>query len=126
MCVLAIGIEQIERSHNADLANSTSKKSPILSVRLKWHKIIAFRGDFQIGAHAPAGTPPTPYSTGPLPQSSGRPGLSIVAPDGVSTRTVKAVPCGAVARENDEFTTCVGITDHNSSPRERRVHRRRP
>jgi hypothetical protein len=77
------------------------------------------------GAYAPAGTPPTAYSTGPLPQSSGGPGLSIVAPDGVSTRTVKAVPCGAVARETDGFTTCVGITDQGSSPRKRRLHRKR-
>jgi hypothetical protein len=69
------------------------------------------------GAYAPAGTPPTLYSTGPLPQSSSGPGLSIVAPDGVSTRTVKAAPCGAAARETDGFTTCVGITDRGSSPR---------
>jgi hypothetical protein len=79
------------------------------------------------GAYAPAGTPPTPYSTGPLPQSSGGPGLSTVAPDGVSTRTVKAVPCGAVARETDGFTTCVGIMDQGSSPspRMQRLHRSR-
>jgi hypothetical protein len=79
------------------------------------------------GAYAPAGTPPTPYSTGPLPQSSGGPGLNTVGPDGFSTRTVKAVPCGAVARETDGFTTCVGITDQSSSPssRKRRVHSRR-
>jgi hypothetical protein len=69
------------------------------------------------GAYAPVGTPPTPYSTGPLPQSSEGPGLNTVAPDGVSTRTVKAVPCGAVARETDGFTTCVGIAD--PSPRKR-------
>jgi hypothetical protein len=63
------------------------------------------------GAYAPAGTPPTPYSNGPLPQTSEGPGLNIVAPDGVSTRTVKAVPCGTVARETDGTTTCVGIPD---------------
>ena len=72
------------------------------------------------GAYAPAGTPPTPYSTGPLPLSSEGPGLNTVAPDGVSTRTVKAVPCGAAARETDGFTTCVGIPDQGPSPRRRR------
>jgi len=61
------------------------------------------------GAYAPAGTPPTPYSTGPLPQSDQGPGLNVVAPDGVSTRTVKAVPCSTAARETDGSTTCVGI-----------------
>jgi hypothetical protein len=72
---------------------------------------------------APAGTPPTPYSTGPLPTSSGGPGLNKVAPDGVSTRTVKAVPCGTSARETDGSTTCVGIPDQSArdqSPRRRR------
>jgi hypothetical protein len=75
------------------------------------------------GAYAPAGTPPTPYSTGPLPQPSEGPGLNKVAPDGVSTRTVKAVPCGTVARETDGTTTCVGIPDQasrNQSPGRRR------
>jgi hypothetical protein len=61
------------------------------------------------GAYSPAGTPPTPYSTGSLPQSDQGPGLNVVAPDGVSTRTVKAVPCGTAARETDGSTTCVGI-----------------
>jgi len=70
------------------------------------------------GAYAPAGTPPTPYSTGALPQSAQGPGLNVVAPDGVSTRTVKAVPCGVAARETDGSTTCVGIPDQ--SPRRRR------
>ncbi len=75
------------------------------------------------GAYAPAGTPPTPYSTGPLPSSSEGPGLNTVAPDGVSTRTVKAVPCGTVARETDGSTTCVGIPDQSArdqGPRRRR------
>jgi hypothetical protein len=70
------------------------------------------------GAYAPAGTPPTPYSTGPLPQPVQGPGLNVIAADGVSTRTVKAVPCGVAARETDGSTTCVGIPDQ--SPRRRR------
>jgi hypothetical protein len=72
------------------------------------------------GAYAPPGTPPTPYSTGPLPQSSAGPGLSTVAPDGVSTKTVKAVPCGTAARETDGFTTCIGIPDQRSPTRKPR------
>jgi len=70
------------------------------------------------GAYAPAGTPPIPYSTGPLPLATQGPGLNIVAEDGVTTRTVKAVPCGVAARETDGSTTCVGIPDQ--SPRRRR------
>jgi hypothetical protein len=70
------------------------------------------------GAVTPAGAPPTPYSTGPLPLSVQGPGRNVVAADGVSTRTVKAVPCGVAARETDGSTTCVGIPDQ--SPRKRR------
>jgi hypothetical protein len=72
-----------------------------------------------IGAYAPAGTPPTPYSTGPLPQSDQGPGLNTVASDGVTTKTVRAVPCGTAARETDGTTTCVGIPEE----RARRRHR---
>ena len=71
------------------------------------------------GAYAPAGTPPTPYSTGPLPQADQGPGLNVIAADGVSTRTVKAVPCGVAARETDGSTTCVGIPDQRPGRRRR-------
>jgi hypothetical protein len=71
------------------------------------------------GAYTPAGPPPTPYSTGPLPQSDDGPGLNTAGPDGVSTRTVKAVPCGVTARETDGFTTCVGIPDQSPGRRRR-------
>lgn len=73
-----------------------------------------------MGAYAPAGTPPTPYSTGPLPSESTGPGLNIVGPDGSSTKTVKAIPCSTVARETDGFTTCVGIADQTPKKRRRR------
>ena len=69
------------------------------------------------GAYAPAGTPPTPYSTGTLPQVNTGPGRNVVGPDG-STKTVKAVRCSTAARETDGTTTCVGIPDQ--SPRRRR------
>jgi hypothetical protein len=75
------------------------------------------------GAYAPSNTPANPYSTGPLLQSSGGPGLNVTDSDGVSTRTVKAVPCSASARETDGFTTCVGIPDQQDRDlRKRRRH----
>lgn len=71
------------------------------------------------GAYAPAGTPPAPYSTGPLPLANTGPGLNVVGPDGVSTKAVKAVPCGSVARETDGSTTCVGISDESPGRKRR-------
>jgi hypothetical protein len=72
------------------------------------------------GAYAPSNTPANPYSTGPLLQSSGGPGLNVTDSDGVSTRTVKAVPCSASARETDGFTTCVGIPERQDRDLRRR------
>jgi hypothetical protein len=46
---------------------------------------------------------------GPLPETFTGPGLNIVGRDGVSTRTVRAVPCSTAARETDGTTTCVGL-----------------
>ena len=61
-------------------------------------------------APAPAVVPRdvAPQLGSPL-QPGAQTGLDIVASDGVSTKTVKAVPCGRAARETDGFTTCVGI-----------------
>jgi hypothetical protein len=42
-------------------------------------------------------------------------GLDKVGDDGVSTKTVKAIPCGAAAKETDGATTCVGIPDERAS-----------
>ena len=61
------------------------------------------------GAYGPPG-PATPYSKGPLPEIDTGTGRTIVEPDG-STKTVKAAPCGSVARETDGITTCIGIPD---------------
>jgi hypothetical protein len=60
------------------------------------------------GAYAPAGTPPTPVSPEPPPQSDTGPGRDVEGPDG-STKTVKAVPCSTAAHETDGTTTCIGI-----------------
>jgi hypothetical protein len=54
----------------------------------------------------------------PLPTT----GLARPGPDGVSTVTVAAQPCGVAAHETDGTTTCIGIPD--SSPNLRRRHRR--
>ena len=72
-----------------------------------------------LGAYAPPGTPPTPYSTGPLPTQSTGPGLNVAGPDGFSTKSVRAVPCSSVARETDGFTTCVGIPEPGADSKRR-------
>jgi hypothetical protein len=62
---------------------------------------------------APAGSP----SPDVVPQPGGLlnpatpTGRDVVASDGISTKTVKAVPCSTVARETDGTTTCIGIPD---------------
>ena len=75
------------------------------------------------GTYTPAtsdtGAPSALPFGGPLPEVNTGPGLNIVGPDGVSTRTVKAVPCGLAARETDGTTTCVG-TSEGGKARKRR------
>jgi hypothetical protein len=66
---------------------------------------------------SPAAPPASPGGSVPAPISG--PGLNVVASDGISTKTVRAVPCGRAARETDGFTTCVGIPDTGSSRRRR-------
>jgi hypothetical protein len=61
-------------------------------------------------ASAPAlGAVPNPPVAGSLPEAVRGPGLNIVGRDGVSTKTVRAVPCSTVAQETDGTTTCVGL-----------------
>jgi len=77
------------------------------------------RGTLGTGAPVPSGAPsPLPFG-GPLPEVNTGPGLNIVGPDGVSTKTVKAVPCSLAARETDGTTTCVG-TSEGGKARKRR------
>jgi hypothetical protein len=66
----------------------------------------------------PGSTPPamgTPVNPNMVPEQGGPlhpaapTGRDIVASDGVSTETVRAVPCGTAARETDGTTTCIGI-----------------
>ena len=68
---------------------------------------------------APAGSPGSdvvPQPSGPLNPGT-QTGRDVVASDGISTKTIKAVPCGTVARETDGSTTCIGIPD---APQRRR------
>jgi hypothetical protein len=68
---------------------------------------------------APAGSPGpdvVPQPGGPLNPGT-QTGRDVVASDGISTKTVKAVPCSTVARETDGTTTCIGIPD---APQRRR------
>jgi hypothetical protein len=62
-----------------------------------------------------SGPPPRVEAATPQPGSPLLPGtqtgLDRVAEDGVSTKTIKAVPCSTFARETDGTTTCVGIPD---------------
>jgi hypothetical protein len=59
-----------------------------------------------VGVAPPVGSPQNP-GTGV--------GLDKVGDDGVSTKTVKAVPCSTAARETDGSTTCVGIPDRDAT-----------
>jgi hypothetical protein len=72
-----------------------------------------------VPSDATVGVAPSAAAPGPdvVPQPGGplnpgtQTGRDVVASDGVSTKTVKAVPCGTVARETDGSTTCIGIPD---------------
>jgi hypothetical protein len=64
-------------------------------------------------ANQPVGNPPEVGS--PLLPATDA-GLDKVAADGVSTRTVPAVPCGKAARETDGFTTGIGIPGPVKNP----------
>ncbi len=55
-----------------------------------------------VGVVPPVGSPLHPGTTV---------GLDKVGDDGVSTKTVKAVPCSTAARETDGSTTCIGIPE---------------
>jgi hypothetical protein len=64
----------------------------------------------------PANPNVVPEQGGPL-HPAAQTGRDIVASDGVSTETVKAVPCGTAARETDGTTTCVGIPSTSARKR---------
>jgi hypothetical protein len=60
-------------------------------------------------------TPPATAGAAPVSGTAFLPntttGLDKVGDDGISTKTVKAVPCSVAARETDGSTTCIGIPD---------------
>jgi hypothetical protein len=79
------------------------------------------------GGSAPAAAAPPPAMplTGAAPEVGGplisqsATGLDKVAPDGVSTKTVRAVPCSTAAHETDGTTTCIGITEGSAGAKNR-------
>ena len=72
------------------------------------------------GAPVQSGAPSALSFGGPVPEVNADPGLNIVGPDGVSAKTVKAVPCSTAARETDGSTTCVGISEKGAKAKNRR------
>ena len=69
------------------------------------------------GTAATSPPPPAtalPHDVAPQPGDPLYPGSDTgfdrVASDGISTKTVRAIPCSTAARETDGFTTCVGIS----------------
>jgi hypothetical protein len=60
-----------------------------------------------IGAYEPDS--PNKPSGGAVPDVYPGPGRDEVGPDGISTKVVKAAPCGTTAQETDGATTCIGI-----------------
>lgn len=94
----------------------------------------AVTGSAAVAQTAGSNTAPPPAAASPSPGAAGTPplgnppevgspllpatdaGLDKVAADGVSTRTVPAVPCGKAARETDGFTTCIGIPGPVKNP----------
>jgi len=75
-------------------------------------------------APAAAAPPPAMPLTGAAPEVGGplisqsATGLDKVAPDGVSTKTVRAVPSTA-AHESDGTTTCIGIPEGSAKAKNR-------
>jgi hypothetical protein len=82
-------------------------------------------GTINSGSAPAAAAPPPAMPLGAAPEVGGplisqsETGLSRVAPDGVSTKTVRAVPCSTAARETDGTTTCVGISDVGAKTKNR-------
>jgi hypothetical protein len=74
-------------------------------------------GDAVATPPAAAAPPPSVPITGSAPvvgspQNPGTTvGMSRTADDGVSTETVRAVPCSRSAHETDGSTTCIGIPE---------------
>jgi hypothetical protein len=76
---------------------------------------LAGAGPAQLNGASPP--PPLP-ATGTLPSTS--PGSNQVSDDEISTKRVKAAPCGTAARETDGVTTCIGIQDNQKRTRKSR------
>jgi hypothetical protein len=82
-------------------------------------------GTVNSGSPPAAAVPPPAMPLGAVPEVGGplisQPGsgLDKVAPDGVSTKTVRAVPCSTAAHETDGTTTCIGIPEGSAKAKNR-------
>jgi hypothetical protein len=84
-------------------------------------------GTINSGSPPAAAAPPPamPLTAGAAPEVGGplisqsETGLSKVAPDGVSTKIVRAVPCSTAAHETDGTTTCIGISEGSAAAKRR-------
>jgi hypothetical protein len=82
-------------------------------------------GTINSGSAPAAAAPPPAMPLGAVPEVGGplisqsETGLSKVAPDGVSTKTVRAVPCSTAAHGTDGTTTCVGISEVGAKTKNR-------
>jgi hypothetical protein len=86
-------------------------------ITLSFAGVLALGSSAVFAQQAPADSPPSagvpivgaapPVGSPLLPGKDT--GLDRVAADGISTETVRAVPCSTAARETDGTTTCVGI-----------------
>ena len=99
----------LDRSHRSHLAHHVTagvpcQQQPPLAAE---GTTVGVAGARHRDTHAPNGGM-VPQQGGPLHPGT-QTGLDVVAEDGVSTKTVEAVPCTTAARETDGTTTCVGI-----------------
>jgi hypothetical protein len=84
-------------------------------------------GTINSGSPPAAAAPPpaVPLTAGSAPEVGGplisqsETGLSKVADDGVSTKTVAAVRCSTAAHETDGTTTCIGIPEGSAKAKNR-------
>jgi hypothetical protein len=118
--------ELVALNQNELLEASTSVSVEMIETREASVRVIAFPMVAALAVLASAAfaqieaNPPTPYSTGPLPEIDIGTGRTIVEPDG-SWKTVKAAPCGKAARGTDGSTTCVGLPSNFRDAKAKKV-----
>ena len=107
----------------------TTALSLAVSLALGSPTVLAQQASDSVGLGSPPAVPAPPSTgvsiVGAAPELGGPllpgrdTGLDTVAEDGISTKTIRAVPCSTAARETDGTTTCVGIPDQSRTPKRR-------